>query len=634
MVSISTELQETLDALPNKPGVYIMRDALSKIIYVGKAIILRNRVRSYFQPGARHPHKVARMVANVSKVEWIVTDSELEALILECNYIKQYQPRYNVRLKDDKRYPYIKVTWQDDFPKVLIVRTMDKDGARYFGPFTASWAVHGTLNTLRRIFPYLTCDREITGKDSRACLYYDIGLCLAPCIGAVDREDYRNMVDRMCRFLEGKGDEIVRDLEYQMHQAADDLQFERAARIRDQLRALEKVVEKQRIVGSSFIDQDVIALAREDGQACVQVFLIRQGKLIGREYFLLEGTDPDGENDQEIMASFLKQFYDEASHLPDEILLGEHIEEASIIETWLRNRRGTKVTVRVPRRGKGRQLIEMAAQNASETLAMLRAQWQSDTNKQTTAIAELQEALDLPQPTNRIECYDISNIQGTSSVGAMVVFVQGTPRKSDYRRFKIATVQGPNDFASLQEVLRRRLIRLKEARAQGGTGKPAVSDSRIMPRDLRPGIQDPFTLTPDLMIIDGGKGQLSAVLEVMEELQMLDIPVCGLAKEREEIFLPGRSSPVMLPRTSQGLYLVQRIRDEAHRFGLAHHRSLRQKRTLRSTLEEIPGIGPRRRSALLQKFPNLEAIRAASIEELATVPGMNRAVAQQIKANL
>ncbi|MBI3942723.1 MAG: excinuclease ABC subunit UvrC [Chloroflexi bacterium] len=634
MNSISTELQEALDALPNKPGVYIMRDVHGKIIYVGKAIVLRNRVRSYFQAGARHPHRIARLVGNVQQVEWIVTDSELEALILECNYIKQYQPRYNVRLKDDKRYPYIKVTWQEDFPKVLIVRTMEKDGARYFGPFTASWAVHGTLNTLRRIFPYLTCDRDITGKDSRACLYHDIGLCLAPCIGVVDREEYRQMIDRMCRFLEGKGDEIVRDLEHQMQQAAENLQFEQAAHIRDQLRALEKVVEKQRIVGSSLIDQDVIALAREDGQACAQVFLIRQGKLIGREYFLLEGTDGDGGNDQEVMASFLKQFYDEATHLPDEILLGEHIEEASIIETWLRNRRGTKVTVRVPRRGKGRELIEMATQNASETLSMLRAQWQSDTNKQTTAIAELQAALDLPRPPNRIECYDISNIQGTSSVGAMVVFVQGTPRKSDYRRFKIATVEGPNDFASLQEVLRRRLIRLKEARAQAGNGKLAVSDSRLLPRESRPGVQDPFTLTPDLIIIDGGKGQLNAVLEVMDALEMRDIPVCGLAKEQEEIFLPGRSAAMMLPRTSQGLYLVQRVRDEAHRFGLAHHRNLRQKRTLRSTLEDIPGIGPRRRSALLQNFPNLEAIRAASIDELAAVPGMNRAVAQQIKANL
>jgi len=626
-----SELGEQLQVLPSRPGVYLFKDANDKIIYVGKAINLRNRVRSYFHASAAHSPKTQRLVASTQEVEWIVTESELEALILECNLIKRHRPRFNVRFKDDKRYPYIKVTWGEDFPKVLIVRSMERDGARYFGPFTASWAVHETLHTLRKVFPYLTCDRVITGRDERACLYWDIGLCLAPCIGAVSRSEYRAMIEQLCRFLEGKSDELVSELKQQMHQAAEALEFERAARVRDQLQAMERLLERQKVVTTALADQDVIAFARDDGQACVQVFFIRRGKLVGREYFVLEGAE--GEEAAEIMTAFVKQFYDEAAYVPPEILLQSQVDEALVIESWLQDKRGDKVVLRVPRRGHKRDLVQMAADNAAETLAALRAQWQIDQNKQVVALTELQEVLGLAEAPTRIEGYDISTIQGTSSVGSMVVFVKGVPRKSDYRKFRIRTVEGADDYASLQEVLRRRFTRLVEAsrgevEVRGkGAGLAAA------------GKTDPFTLTPDLVLIDGGKGQLHAAREVMQELGLDHIPTVALAKasargEQEELFRPGQPGPVVLSRHSPAFYLIQRIRDEAHRFAVGYHRTMRERRGLASTLEEVPGIGPRRRQALLKVFGSLEGIRAASVEELAAVPGMNRKAAEQVKAHL
>ncbi|HID86164.1 MAG TPA: excinuclease ABC subunit UvrC [Anaerolineae bacterium] len=606
-----SQLKEQLNALPARPGVYLMKDERGKILYVGKAVNLRNRVRSYFHASASHTPKIQRLVKRIAEVDFIVTDSELEALILECNLIKRHRPRYNVRFKDDKRYPYIKVTWQEEFPKVFITRRMERDGARYFGPFTAAWAVHETLHTLRRIFPYLTCNRKITGTDRRACLYWDIGLCMAPCIGASSKEEYRAMMDQLCRFLEGRADEIVADLQSQMREAAEGLEFERAATLRDKIRAIERVIERQKIVSVALGDQDVIALARADGQACVQVFFVRHGKLIGREYFVLEGAE--GEETRAVMTSFVKQFYDEAAYVPPEILLQSEVDEAQVIEAWLRERRGGRVTLRVPRRGRKRELVEMAAENAAETLAALRAQWRADTHRQEEALADLQTYLGLSEPPARIECYDVSNIQGTAATGSMVVFVNGVPRKGDYRRFKIRTVQGADDYAMLQEVLRRRFKRAKAAEElKGSRGTQA------------------WTLLPDLVVVDGGKGQLSAAREVMRELGVDQIPTVGLAKEREEVFVPGRSEPIPLPRDSQGLYLLQRIRDEAHRFAVTYHRGLREKRGLASLLEEIPGIGPKRRQALLKHFGSLEAIRAATVEELAAVPGMTRKVAERV----
>ena len=612
-------LQEKLDALPTKPGVYLMKDAYDTILYVGKAINLRARVRSYFHASAGHSPKIQRLVAGIADIDFIITASELEALILESTLIKRHKPKYNVRLKDDKRYPYIKVTWQEDFPRVLIVRRMEQDGARYYGPFTAAWAVQQTLHTLRRVFPYLTCSRTITGQDERACLYLDIGLCLGPCIGASSKEAYREMIDGLCRFLEGKADEIVASLEDSMQSAAERWDFEQAALYRDQLDAIRRVIERQKIVSAAMADQDVVAFARADGDACVQVFFIRHGRLIGREYFVLDGAAE--ESDVGVVTSFVKQFYDEAAYVPPEILLPHEIDEALVIQEWLRSRRGNKVVLKVPRRGHKRDLVEMATENATETLAHLRAQWLIDEGKQARALAELQEHLDLEQPPNRIEGYDISTTQGVATTGSLVVFVKGVPRKSDYRRFRIRTVEGTDDYASMKEMLRRRFRRITEPEAKT--------------KQSPGGKESTWQLLPDLLVVDGGKGQLNVALEVLDEFGLRDqVPTVGLAKQEEEIFVAGRSEPVRLPRASEGLYLMQRVRDEAHRFAVTYHRKVRGKQTIISQLDGVPGIGPKRRSALLKHFGSIDGIRAASVEELAAVPGMTRKVAEQLKGSL
>jgi excinuclease ABC subunit C len=595
-----------------------MRDVNSTVIYVGKAIDLRSRVRTYFQPSSWEDSKVRAIASEIADLEFIVTDTELEALILEANLIKEHRPRYNVHLKDDKRYPYIKITSVDPFPKVFITRRMERDGSRYFGPFTSSPAVHQTLDLLRKSFPYLTCNREITGQDPRPCMYYDIKLCLGPCVGAVTQEEYCAMIRGLARFLEGRSEEVVADLETRMKAASDELDFEQAASLRDQLQAVRRVVERQKIVSSAGTDQDVIAFAREDGDACVQVFFIRGGKLLGREYFVLEGAQD--EDEREVMAAFLKQFYEEAAFVPPEVLLPEQIEEALVIEQWLRRKRGAKVTLRVPRRGQKRELVALAAENASETLSALRAQWQADAHKHEQALSELQEALDLSKSPVRIECYDISTTQGTEIVGSMVVFVHAVPRKSDYRRFVVRSLQGPDDYASMREVLQRRFRRWQMATSGDMLGK----------RDIKG-----WAKLPDLLIVDGGKGQLQVAVEVLQEFDLLDrVPVAGLAKQREEIFLPGRSKPILLPRRSQGLYLVQRVRDEAHRFAITHHRARRRRAGVASQLDSIPGVGPSRRKALLKAFGSIDGIRAASVEQVAAVPGIPRAVALTVKEHL
>ena len=616
------QLTERLSTLPTRPGVYYMKDVYGQVIYVGKAINLRNRVRSYFHSPTGQPPKVRRLVEHVADLEFIVTSSELEALILECNLIKKHRPHYNVRLKDDKQYPYIKISLQDDYPRIYTVRHMESDGARYFGPFTSSKAVFQTMELLRKLFPYLSCKREITGKDKRACLYHYIGRCAAPCIGAVSRDEYRRLIDQIILFLEGKQERIVDDLQRAMEESARRMDYERAATLRDQIHALHKVIEKQRIISAAESDQDVIAFAREDGQACVQTFFIRRGKLIGREYFVLTGTQD--ENDLEIMSSFVKQFYDEAAYVPPAILLQHGVDEALVIEQWLKQKRGTKVALQVPQRGKGRELVKMAAENAAATLADLRAQWAADQARQVTALDDLQKYLHLDTAPTRIECYDISNIQGRAATGSMVVFVKGVPRKSEYRRFQIKSVSGPNDYAMLQEVLRRRFKRASQE------PKPTEEEAGGQDRPAQTG----WGVLPDLLVVDGGKGQLHAALETMAEMQVSSIPAIGLAKRLEEVFVPSSPDPVAIPRDSEGLYLLERIRDEAHRFAIGYHRKLRTKAGLSSKLDEIPGIGDKRRAGLMRRFRSLEAIRQASIEELASVTGMTRDAAERLKERL
>lgn len=631
------EIQQILNTLPIKPGVYLMKDERGDIIYVGKAINLRNRVRSYFHSPESQDAKVWRLVERIRHIETIVTESELEALVLECNLIKKHKPHFNIRLKDDKRYPYIKVTWQEPFPTVNVTRRMENDGARYFGPFTAVWAVHETMDTLRKIFPYLTCDRDITGHDKRACLYYDIGLCIAPCIGASSKEEYRAMIDRLCKFLQGKSEEVTASIRAKLDEAVEKLEFERAARYRDQLQALARIGEHQKVVSPSLIDQDVIAFAREDGDACMQVFFVRGGKLLGREYFILEGTED--ENAEQVLSSFVKQFYDEAAYVPPEILLPETIDEAQIIESWLKHRRGQTVMLKVPRSGHSKELLNMAEENAQTTLKSLQAQWLADENKQMNAVAELQDALGLENPPLRMECYDISNTQGTNSVGAMVVFERGAAKKSDYRKFKIRTVEGPNDFASLQEVLRRRFKRLvnerEEEYAEQGSGEEPSARLNVAraesKKDTLPGKDDSWKRMPDLVIIDGGKGQLGAAQDVFTELGIEGVHLISLAKQEEEVFVPHHPDSLRLAKSSEALKLLQRIRDEAHRFGITYHRKLRQKRGMASQLDAIAGIGPRRRRALLTRFGSLDKIREASVEELITVEGMTRNAAKKLK---
>src|SRR5512147_1778380 len=459
-MELSDKLQGILATLPTKPGCYLYRNAEGTIIYVGKAINLKNRVRSYFHADSSHDNKTRRLVQNIVDMEWIVVGSELEALILEMNLIKKHRPKYNIRLKDDKRYPYIKVHWNEPFPHVTVTRQMTEDGSRYFGPYTSAWAVYQTLDVLRRIFPYLTCDREITGMDKRACLYYDIKLCIAPCIGAASQVQYRQMISDLMDFLSGHSEGIVTRIQQEMEKASEEMRFEKAAALRDQLKAIQSIIERQKIVfASDYLDSDVLAMARSDGEACVQIFFIRGGKLIGREYFILEGTEDEA--DTEVMEQFITQFYTEAATIPQQVMLPQEIEERKIIGQWLRSKRGgEKVEIFVPKTGQPRELVQMATENATETLQALRAQWQADTHKQEQALAELQEALNLPEPPNRIECYDISNTQGTAIVGAMVVFTQGVPDKKLYRKFNIESVVGaPDDFASMEEMLTRRFRR-------------------------------------------------------------------------------------------------------------------------------------------------------------------------------
>ncbi|MFZ2359089.1 MAG: excinuclease ABC subunit UvrC [Anaerolineae bacterium] len=630
----SDALQARLDSLPLNPGVYIYRDGRGQVIYVGKAKVLRARVRSYFQNAAQHTIKTRRLVADIVDLEWIIVPTEVDALVLENTLIKRYQPRYNVLLKDDKTYPYIKIHWQDDFPKVSVTRRVLKDGAGYYGPYTSAFTVRQTLDNLRRVFPYLTCNREITGQDPRACLYYDIKLCVAPCIGVVDRDEYRAVMQGLADFLEGRSDEAIAALDARMRNAAKALNFERAAMYRDQIKLAQRLVAQQQVISHYLVDQDVIALASDDNgdETAFQVFLVRRGKLIGRESFVLPHTRDDDR--AELLAAFLSQFYDQVSLIPPEIVLPLPPADGEVIAQWLTEKRRSHVAedddpaVRLtqPADEESTKAMALAESNAFEALRTLRAVREADKSKQVLALQELQTALGLETPPGRIECYDISTLQGTNTVGSMVVFAEGTPRKSDYRRFKIRGrgSQGePDDFASMREMLRRRFRRAVEPQGDDPGAKARQSSAA-------------WAVLPDLVIVDGGKGQLGVAVEVLKEFDLLDqVPVVGLAKQREEIFLPSRRTSILLPRDSEGLYLVQRIRDETHRTAITYHRNQRSKAALASTLENAPGIGPKRRQALLKAFDgDVAAIKAASVEELAAVPGMTLAAAQALKEHL
>jgi excinuclease ABC subunit C len=619
-MEISEHIQDILKSVPQEPGCYLMKNDQGKVIYVGKAINLRHRVRSYFHASAGKNPRTSQLVNNIRDIEWIIVASELEALILEMNLIKEYQPYYNVQLKDDKRYPYIKIHWADPFPKVTVTRKVEKDGSRYYGPYINTWAVNQTLDLLRRIFPYLTCSRTITGEDQRACLYYDIQLCTAPCIGRINQEDYRNMLKELGAFLNGRTESIVSKLEAEMKQASSDMNYERAAQIRDQLDAIQKIVEKQRIISTKYTDSDVIAMASLDNTACVQVFFIRGGKLTGREYFLVEDTDQTA--DQDLLSEAIKQFYDQAPNIPPKILLPREVEEARIISQWLKSQRGgKKVELIVPRRAEKKKLVDMAVENAAAMLTALKTRESSEQERAEGALDDLQNQLKLSSPPMRIECYDISNIGGTALVGSMVVFLKGCPENSHYRHFNIRSVQGPDDYASMEEVLRRRFQRLVLSREE--RGKPGEKPDSS------------FSSLPDLVLIDGGKGQLNRAVEVLREFDLLDtIPVAGLAKRYEEVYLPDEDYPVSFEKNSPGLQLLQRSRDEAHRFAISAHRKRRSRQGLQSSLEKIPGIGPARRRELLKKFHTIQNIRQASVEELSQTPKITLKIAQSIKKHL
>jgi excinuclease ABC subunit C len=672
---MNEKIQSVLNSLPHKPGIYIMKDAEGTILYVGKAISLFNRVRSYFQESTDLSPKNRSMVAKIDDIEFLVVRNEVEALVLESNYIKQYRPKYNVLLRDDKSYPYIKVALTEDFPRVYRVRSFKHDGNRYFGPYTNSGAVDATLDLLNKLFAYRTCRYDAsnwavprTGEPpvgwkpkllARPCTQYYIHRCGAPCVANVSREEYDQVIKQVILFLEGKHDEVIKDLYAKMEQAAEDLNFEEAARIRDRIKAVEKVLEKQRIINTEGQDdQDVVALASGDDETCAQVFFFRSGKLVGREYFILQGTRDSSAG--EIMTSFLQQFYETSPHVPAEVIVEVEPDDRVVLQNWLREKRkqigasngGSRtVEITVPRRGDKVRLVEMVKQNAREVLEQQRIKWLTDSQKTQMALEELQEVLNLVTPPQRIECYDISNTQGTNSVGAMVVFEGGRPKNSEYRRFKIKTVEGANDFASHQEVLRRRFR--KVATRQERSIEEEVTAAVDKTSSQRDGDEESIELTneqgseqmqhdwalPDLIIIDGGKGQLNAAMEVMNGLK-LDIPTIGVAKEEgshtrlataEEIYIPGTPDPIVLPRNSQGLYLLQRIRDEAHRFSITYHRKVRSERTFKSVLDEIPGIGPKRKKALMTHFGSVRAIGAASVDDLAGLEGMTRDAAEKVK---
>jgi excinuclease ABC subunit C len=611
MTTTQEALSKRLSALPTGPGIYQLKDDAGTILYVGKAVVLRNRVRSYFQSLRGKDPKTRELMRHVTDFEFIRTDSAAEALILENELIKRLQPKYNVMLKDSKTYPYLKIT-NEEWPRIISTRRIVQDGGRYFGPYTSAGSAYKALNLLNRLFPYRKCEKKITGHDE-VCLYYHIKQCLAPCISETTHEDYMQAIENAALFLNGRGDEILRPLEEEMQQAADAWNFERAAEVRDRIDAVKHVLQRQKVVSADSTNADVVAVAQgPGGDAGVQVSFLRNGKLLGSEFFPMSARIED--EPAELISGFVSQFYAEAALIPARLILQHALPAADedVITEWLREKRGGKVEIVVPQRGQRRALVEMVAKSANDNLEQNRVKFLSDEMRMTAALDELSDALDLPRLPRRIECFDISHIQGTNKVASMVVFEDGRPAKKEYRRFNIRTVEGSDDFASMHEVIKRRFKRAAE-RDEETEGK--------------------WTTLPDFVIIDGGKGQLNAALAAMEETG-LNVPMAGLAKENEELFLPGQPIPVILPRDSQALYLVQRVRDEAHRFAVTFHRQKRSKQTFTSSLDNIPGIGPKKKKALMKQFGSVSAIREASEEELIMVDGINATLAAQIKASL
>ncbi len=591
---MQSKIQEQLKLLPTNPGVYLMKNEQAKIIYVGKAINLKNRVKSYFQSSKNHSPKVKSMVEKICDFEYIITANEIEALILECNLIKKYRPKYNISLRDDKTYPYIKVTLNEDYPTVSITRKILKDGAKYFGPYTSAGAVHEVLNLLKKLFQIRSC-RQMNTK--RPCLEFHIKRCLAPCTGRVAKSEYREMIKSLCLFLEGRNEVVLKELTSRMQIAAENFQFELAAKLRDQVLAIEKISAKQNIIiGSS--DQDIIGLARKADEACIQIFFIRSGKMIGRDHFLLNGTED--ETDSALLNAFLEQYYNKATFIPKEILLPAEIENEEILSAWLSQKKNGKVSFGLPQRGVKKEMVLMANDNAVVVLEEQMIKNSAGLEQTVGAMKDLGRYLRMEKELKRIECFDISHIQGSETVASMVVFSNGAPDKQEYRRYKLKSVEGkPDDFKSMQEVVGRRYRQ---------------SDG----------------IMPDLIIIDGGKGQLNSALEIIRALGHYQIPVVGLAKQFEYVFLEGQSEPVILPPNSKALYLIQRIRDEAHRFAITYHRKLRHKRNLVSVLDHIEGIGPTRRKALWDAFGSIAEIKKAKITDLTAVPGISENIANNI----
>jgi excinuclease ABC subunit C len=603
-------IAEQLKRLPHRPGVYIYRDAAKNIIYVGKASDLHQRVRSYFQSPAKLTPKTQRLVEHIADIDFYIASSEQEALIMECNFIKQYHPHYNVMLKDDKSFPYLKIDVNEKWPRVYVTRRFEQDGGRYFGPFSNGGSVRQTLRILKRLFPLRFCSKEITDKPGRPCLEYHLGHCLAPCTGNVNPEDYAQVINEVTLFLEGKRDNVIRKLQEKMNRASKAMDFESAARVRDQIQAMHEVIEGEKIAAVIRGEEDVIAFVQEGDQAYVQVLFIRENKLTGREGFLMQGARQ--EEPIQIMTGFIKQYYSSSPQIPPLLLIQYPVEDKEVIREWLKGKRGGAVDITVPRQGVKKQLIDIAAENARQGLEQIKIKEITSGKSLDDALNELEKELKLPATPLRMEAYDISNIQGTSAVGSMVVFEKGKPKTAHYRRFKIKTVEGANDYAMLQEVLRRRF---KHSDAKDKS------------------TADTWSIMPDLVLIDGGKGQLNAARAVFDELKVT-VPLASLAKEKEEVFLPKRPKPLLLSKASPGLQLLQRLRDEAHRFAISYFSNLHRKKTFRSVMDGIPGVGPRRKSALLRQFGSVQRIREASIDELVAAAGVSSAQAKKIKEYL
>jgi excinuclease ABC subunit C len=652
----NNHVRHQVRTLPERPGVYIMRDAPGDVIYIGKATNLRSRVRSYFGSSRSLEPKVQVLAERVRTIEHVVTRTEAEALHLEATLVKRHQPVHNVRLKDDKHYPYLKIDVQSQWPRVTITRRVESDGARYFGPYASAGSVRSTLSVVKKLFPWRSCTKEITGTDPRPCLDYFIQRCIAPCTAYCTKEEYDKVIAETILFLEGRSDEVLNRVTADMAQASDDLNFERAARLRDQATAIRTVTERQQMATTTPLDADIFALSRQDDETCVQAFFVRGTVVADTDSFMLDGTGDV--SDGAVMEAFLAQFYESATYVPRTLLLSNSPDDAPDLEIMLRDRRSGAVDLLVPVRGERRALVATAEENAREALAMYHARWISDRDKTEQALELLQEELDLPQPPGRIECYDISTIQGTNTVASMVVFDHGQPATNEYRRFRIKTVEGQDDFASMREVLGRRFKRIADRRKEQRAGDTSEeSTPQIIPLTavtesgeptilveliesveaidaIEPADVSPWDAVPGLVIIDGGKGQLSAVLDVMRDLELADIPVCGLAKQYEEIYVQDVSEPIRLPRDSEALYLVQRIRDEAHRFAITYHRQLRGKKATQSVLDSIPGIGPKRKRALLRKFGSVKGVREATLDDVAATVGFTSGLAETVKRSL